>query len=360
MSTLLIPTRNRPTSLSSVLHFLARYYRSTRVIVADGSDEEFKNHNRRNIEALKQELAIDYRPYPAEFPYFDRLLDVLRGESSEFLIMGSDDDYPMMDTLGEAEAFLLQNKDYCVAAGMLVVLRLDLPTKLSAKPFLARPITGDTPLMRARQFAQWSFQTTYAVTRRDVLIERYERASQLFLVSFYDFSVGIQDCMHGKIKALPKIGFIKTANYKHSYLKPEAALIVLRRSQLVLQALDQIRRDLMHYAGLDEQEAQAHSEVFIRQRIAELVGRPVHALKGFEERGPYLNPVVQKQFDIFDALFEKDTPIRAQYEEKLKYILDAIKASAQSDDNKGEKNKNETLEDQMGDPLGAVGYSEEG
>ena len=37
------------------MHFLARYYRSTRVIVADGSDEEFKNHNRRNIEALKQD-----------------------------------------------------------------------------------------------------------------------------------------------------------------------------------------------------------------------------------------------------------------------------------------------------------------
>ncbi|HET7678630.1 MAG TPA: TIGR00180 family glycosyltransferase [Xanthobacteraceae bacterium] len=359
MAPLFIPTRNRPTSLSSVLRFLARYYGSTRVIVADGSEEGFKSHNRQNIEALKQDLAIDYRPYPAELPYFDRLLDVLRAESSEFVIMGSDDDYPMMDTLGEAEAFLLQNRDHCLAAGMLVSLKLESPTHMVTKPFLVRPITGDTPLTRARQFAQWPFQTTYAVTRRDVLIERYERARRLFMIGFYDYLIGIQDCMHGKIKALPEIGFIRTLNYKHSYLRPEAGLIFLRRSDQVLQILDQFRHDLMQYAGIEEHEAQAHSEHLIRQRLKELVGAPAHALKGFEERGFFLNPLVQKQFDIFDALFEKGTRVRAQYEEKLKYILVAMKASAQSDDNKGEKNINETLEGQLGDSLVAVGAPEE-
>jgi glycosyltransferase domain-containing protein len=359
MAPLLIPTRNRPTSLSNVLRFLARYYRSSQIIIADGSDEDFKNHNRQNVEALKHDLAIDYRPYPAEYPYFDRLLDVLRAESSEFMIMGSDDDYPIMDTLGEAEAFLVQNRDYCVAAGMLVSMKLESPTKLSAKPFLVRPIAADDPLSRARQFAIWPFQTTYAVTRRDVLIERYERARKLFLVSFYDFSVGIQDCMHGKIKALPKIGFMRTLNYQHSYLRPESDLIFLRRSQQVLQTMHQFQRDLMHYAGLDEEAALEESERLIKHRIRELVGRPVHGLKDFESKPMFLNRTVQLQFELFDALFEKDTAIRKQYEEKLAFILSAIKANAQSDDNKGEKKKNETLEGQIADTLAAVGAPEE-
>jgi glycosyltransferase domain-containing protein len=359
MAPLLIPTRNRPTSLSNVLRFLARYYPSSHVIIADGSDEDFKNHNRQNVEAFKNDLAIDYRPYPAEVSLFDRLLDVLRAQSSEFIIMGSDDDYPVMDVLGEAEALLLQNRDYCVAAGMLVSLTLDSPTELSAKLFLARTIAANDPLSRARQFAIWPFQTTYAVTRRDVLIERYERARKLFLVSFYDFSAGIQDCMHGKIKALAKVGFFRTLNYKHSYLRAESDLIFLRRSQQVLQTMHRFQRDLMHYAGLDEEAALEESERFIKHRIRELVGRPVHVLKDFESKRMFLSRTVQLQFELFEALFEKDTPIRKKYEEKLAFILSAIKANAQSDDNKGEKKKNETLEGQIAQTLVAVGAPEE-
>jgi glycosyltransferase domain-containing protein len=105
MTPLLIPTRNRPTSLSNVLRYLARFYGSTWVIVADGSDEAYKTRNRQTIEAVKGDLAVEYRSYPPECSYFDRLLDVLRGESSELVTIGSDDDYPMMDTLGKGESF---------------------------------------------------------------------------------------------------------------------------------------------------------------------------------------------------------------------------------------------------------------
>src|SRR5215216_1320785 len=114
MTPLLIPTRNRPTSLSNVLRYLARFYPETQVIVADGSAEFHKDLNRQNIAAIEGGLAIDYRPYSPDLPFFDRLLDVLRRDSSEFVIMGSDDDYPVMETLAEAEAFLLQRKDFGV------------------------------------------------------------------------------------------------------------------------------------------------------------------------------------------------------------------------------------------------------
>lgn len=358
MTPLLIPTRNRPTALSNVLRYLSRFHDSTQVIVADGSNDTCKDHNRQTVEALKHDLAIDYRPYPVDLPLFDRLLDVLNGERSEFIIMGSDDDYPMMDTLAEAEAFLVEHKDYCVAAGMLVSLILDSPTKLKAHLFLARPIVSEFPHIRARDFSQWSFQTTYAVAKRDVLIGRYKRASKLFLTGFHDYSAGIHDCMHGKIQALPKIGFIRTKNYAHSYLKPEDDLSFLRHSDGVLRIVDQMTEDLLQEGGFNPAGARRLSEALIAHRIAELVGRPIHKTEGFEFKPIYLNRTVQKQFEIFDSLFESDTPVRRKYKEKLAFILSALKANARSDDNKGEQKTNETLESQAAQTLVASLASE--
>jgi hypothetical protein len=201
--------------------------------------------------------------------------------------------------------------------------------------------------VRARQFAAWPFSTTYAVTRREVLIERYERARKLFLVGFFDFSVGVHDCMRGKLKAIPDIGFICTRNYKHSYLRADDRLIYLRRSQQVLEIVDQFYRDLIEYCGLDEEAAKAESEHLIKLRIVELAGRPAHKLQDFDEQPMFTNVDVQRQFDIFEDLFERDTATRARYGEKLAFILAAIKANAQSDDNRGEKGKYETLDQQM-------------
>ena len=153
MTPLLIPTRNRPTSLSNVLRYLARFYPSTWVIVADGSDEAHKICNRQNIEAIKSDLAIDYRPYPAECSYLDRLLDILRSESCELAIIGSDDDFPMMETLAKGEAFLQKNSDYSVAVGTLINLQLKSPTDLAAWPFYARNLGENAPELRASRYA---------------------------------------------------------------------------------------------------------------------------------------------------------------------------------------------------------------
>ena len=46
MARLLIPTRNRPTSLMSVIAFLERFHPGTRVIVADGSADSYAHENR--------------------------------------------------------------------------------------------------------------------------------------------------------------------------------------------------------------------------------------------------------------------------------------------------------------------------
>lgn len=347
MTPLFIPTRNRPTALSNMLRYLVRFYPSTHVIIADGSSENYKVLNRQHVDFFKHELAVDYRPYPPDLPMYDRMLDVLRDVSSELVINGSDDDYPLIDTLREGEAFLQDHRDYSTAVGMLVNLWLDSPNELRAQLFPMRPVIADSALARARQYAadHYLFATAFAVTRREALIERYERARKLFLVSFIDYTIGIHDCMCGKIKALPKIGFISTRNYNHAYLRTEARLQYLRRSSEVLRQGDQFCEDLMQYAGLDEETAKKESAYLIKERIRVLINRAPHRMRPVKSRP--INPIVQKQFVMFNALFEKGTPVRAEYEERLTFILQALKTNAESDDNKGEKKKAETLEGQL-------------
>jgi hypothetical protein len=274
------------------------------------------------------------------------MLDVLRSESSELVIIGSDDDYPIMEILGKGVAFLHQNQDYSLAIGMLVNLQLNSPTELIAFPFFARPIAGDAPHLRASSYATWPFPTTYAVGRRDVVIERHERARELYHVVLFDWSSGIHDCLRGKIKPLPDIGFICTRNYTHSYLRPEAELVFLRRSDEVLQITDRFRRDLIRYAGLGEEEAKDRSAEIMKAFLRELLGRPVMSMRGFELRPMFANPIVQKQIDIFEQLFENGTPARKRYAERLAFILSDMKANAASDDNTGERRHYETMDEQ--------------
>jgi glycosyltransferase domain-containing protein len=355
MIPLLIPTRNRPTSLLNALRYLARFYRSTHVIIADGSAENYQTLNRRNVDAFKHDLAIDYRPYPADLPQFDRLLHVLRTETSEVIILSADDDFPMMETLREGGSFLQKNSDYAVAMGMIVNLTLKSPTDLTAQLFLARPIVADDPIERVRRYSSWHnlFLTSYAVVRREALIERYERARKAFMVSFHDYAIGVCDCLQGKIRALPKLGTIWTHNYTHSYWREEADLSFLRHSQEVMRIGDQFRRDLMQYGRLDEEAARKESTRLVLERVRALVGRPIYMLNGFENSPMFLNPTVQKQFDTFDALFEKDSPLRTEYEERLSFILAALNENAQSDDNQGQKKKSELPEDDFEMPATA-------
>jgi glycosyltransferase domain-containing protein len=344
---LLIPTRNRPSALQHVLGYFARYYPTTQIIVADGSEDHHAVVNRATVARLRSAASIDYRPYAPDLPLFDRLLDVLRGLPDNYVAMGADDDFPLMDVLTKAKKFLELNADYSTAMGARVHLRLLADDSFEARIIVARSIAIDSRDRRARQYAQWPFATTYAVTRRQLLLERYERARELFLPGFYDFAVGIHDCMAGKIKAFPELGYLCTSNYGHSYLRPEAPLIFLRKSELVLKIMERIKYDLTTSGELDDAAARRIAEGLIENRIGELIGRPATKLKGFDDQPLFTNPLVLRQFQLFTELFSDGAEAHAQFRDKLLYISQATRANAKSNDNCGERTRYETPEDQL-------------
>lgn len=353
MAKLLIPTRNRPTGLGGVLKFLHKNYPATQVIVADGSAEEIKPQNAAAVAAVSPGLAVEYLPYPYEMPFFDRLLDVLRAQSEPFIIMGSDDDFPMMDMLGKGETFLRANPDYVTAMGTTIHLMLRAPDEMVARLAVVRHIAAENAEARARAYSAWAFSTTYAVTRREHLIARYERAASRFVPGFYDYATGLHDVMAGKIRAFPEIGFFGTRNYRHSYLRPEESLIFLRRSEEVLTLLGTLKQDLTDVCGLTDEAAKTTSELLLTRRIAELCGAQAHRRVGFMETPMFLNPTVQSQIKMFSELFAEGTAARRRYLPRMTDLVAALRANAESEDNSGEKRFYESLDAQAGNEGGS-------
>lgn len=343
MARLLIPTRNRPTSLLHVLRFIAEFYKGTEILIADGSTAEFKDRNGQNVDGLKAEMSIEYRQYPDELPLFNRLLDVIESTSDPFYVMGSDDDFPMMEVFEAAETRLRANGEFSTGLGALVHLRLFEDDVMNARIDVARPINGPTVERRMRAFSRWPYSTTYAISRRELLLERYKRAIKFSLPGFFDYAVGLLDCTMGKILALPKIGFICTRNYNHSYLRAEAPLIYLRKSEEVLGLRDRLAEDLRTYGGVDAAQAEETATLLISRRVAALSGAPPHRIVGFTEGTAFNSPTVQAEFKLFRDLFEENTKARSIYVDRLMYISRVILDNAHSDDNKGEKKFYETL-----------------
>jgi len=333
---LLIPTRNRPTALGGVLEFLARFYPGTGVLIADGSSEAYKPANRAAVERLRDSLALDYRPYPEELTYFDRLLDVLQGESDEFFVTGADDDFPMMEVFEEGARYL-RERPHCVAAmGASVNLMAYGPDRLRARLNVARDIAGRTPAVRARRYSAWPVATTYAVTRRALLLERCRWARELFLTGFHDYVTGVQDAIAGATKALPSLGVLRTHNDNHSYLRPGSALGFLEQSGLVLRIAERFREALAPDGSLTPDEARREAETLILRRIAILSGGPIYGRQGFTESRVFRAEVVQAQLRLFQELFTEGSALRAGYAEKLAFVAAALRRNRQSTDNRGE------------------------
>lgn len=345
MARLLLPTRNRPTALNNVLNYLDQFYPDCEVIVADGSNDAHKDEVRATATANRS-IAVDFRPYPFDFPFFDRILDVLTNETDPFFVMGADDDYPMMEVFQREEKFLRENSDYVSVMGPTVHLSYDGGTEMKTRMSVARPIKASRAETRAVHYSKWPFSTTYSISRRQALITRYQRSRMLFLAGFYDYGVGIQDSFQGKIRAVSDLGYLRTHNSNHSYLRAESTMIFAHRAQDLLTYTSNMQADFVEYAGLDEDSAKHQAEVIVRKFVAEYCGRRAQNMNGFGQSRVGTNPVVVAQVAMFGDMFTPGTKARDRYEDRLMFIARALRGNFTSNDNDGEDSFYETLDKQ--------------
>lgn len=344
MARLLIPTRNRPSSLASVIAYIERFSPGTEVIIADGSEDGFADRNRKMVQEKGGAVALDYRRYAYEMPFFDRLLDVLRGESDPFIIMGSDDDYPLLDALKRAERRLIATPNAVTALGATLKLSLRARDDVAIGMSVSRPLSSKTPLTRANIFSLRSFSTTYAVTAREHLIERYERAKRVFLPGFFDFGVGMHDALSGQVISVPEFTYLATRNFNHSYLRPSERYAFMKRQDEFGTLQGIIAGDLQRTTDLRSADADERAAYLIGRRIVEVMGGA--PLQGGSIRNLREDPTVEAQVQAFFNLFSADTDTRAGMIDRVRFVVEALNSVAASDDNAGEANTVASLEAQ--------------
>lgn len=330
---ILIPTRNRPTSLHGLLTYLAHFYPDADVLVADGSTPEFQRQNADLVRSLP--TPIEYRAYDPEIGLFERLAMVLDTIDAEFVTMNADDDYPVLETLEAAERRLSETPGAMFAGGHLIHINIYDDRPSIARIDAVRDITDDDPARRVQVFGAYPFTTSYGVARRELLQARYDFLQSWTSTSFFDLAVGMVDLVHGKFVSVPDIAFLCTRNEVHSYYRPEDGLDYLRNAGKILDLNDRIVKYLVAL-GCDVDDATYVAGTTIAGRLAGVVGHPPFRLAGFAESYPYNTPEMADARRKLADLFTDGTVERARYGTKLAFIADNVQRILESSDNAGQ------------------------
>ena len=316
----IVPTRNRPKKVAAFLNFLSHFYPGTQVIMADGSDPAEQEQVGQICAAAQGKIDVAFHPYPAELPYFERILDVIQLQSDALLSLCADDDYPIMETIGRAAALMMKEKHASCVVPFSAVLTARPNREMVASIGVAPNLSSKLPSGRLKVYARWRYATSYGVTRREALIARYRSLSNVYCAGFVDFQIGAEDSLSGKVLGMAELGAIRTHTLPGSYMRPDDNLIFLRRSADVLAIIETLTERL---AALEDMDMDAARDIVRRAmgyQIAHLTGASAFNRVGFTSSMPFLQQVVQDQFAAFYDLFRDGTDMRRKFHEKLTHI----------------------------------------
>ncbi|MEZ0579485.1 TIGR00180 family glycosyltransferase [Nocardioides sp. MH1] len=319
---IVIPTADRPASLQAVLDYYARFHPRAELVVADGSTPEVKERNRESV--AQAQVAVEHQEYDADLPVFERLLRTLHTFEREFVIMGADDNYPVLETLEKARKRLIERPEAVCAGGHVVHLDVTAPGRASARLDVVRHINADNPAQRMRVFGSLPFPTSYGVARRAHVIARLEFLRTWYLRSFYELGVGLTDVARGQYVAIPELGFICTSNYVDDPPRAEEPLAYLRGADQVLAMHDAAYERAAQAPGFDGDQVRDVLSSVIGRRTAALAGAPQHQVVGFADKAPYKTPMVENARQLFRDLFAEGSAVRTQHADRLAFIADRI------------------------------------
>ncbi|MFT5277427.1 MAG: glycosyltransferase domain-containing protein [Granulosicoccus sp.] len=335
MIKLLVPTRNRPSSVNALLGYLETFYPNTQLIIADGSDELRKEEVEKVCGNYSENLSVEFKSYPSDLPYFERILDVLLSCDDEFIAMGADDDYPIMEVLDKAKETLINNAQYKSIVPADVVLTLREDGQLTSRLSHSRNVLHKNPINRVKDYSYWHFATSYGVTQKALLLERYRMMSEYNCASFIDFQIGIEDTMHGEIKAVPEIGCIRTQTFEHEYFRATDTMVFLRKSEKILAYRDYLTSKLGKLEENAETDSRKLADLLISRRIADLTGGGAPGKSNFRDSKQFKDPTLQQQYKNFYELFEDGTEIRQNYIAKLRYARDVLLSNVAKSESTG-------------------------
>ena len=363
---LVIPTRNRPMSLGFLLNYLATLYPGQRVVIADGSHPSYSDAYDAAVSDNADRLEIEYERYPHDLPFTERLVDCLSKLQDDIIIVGADDDFPVLEPLRKGVRYLRAHEDHVLVIGGIVSLFLD-DGRFSARLLQGRSIQNATASRRLIQYSQWPFATSYAATRRTHFLERCKNAELGCMTLFGDHNVAFHDCMAGKIRAFPEICYFTTKLPTHSRLEKPGRLHYLENAKEILGLHEYYKEQLLALPEVELQEAEAVADRFLGMKIAHFAGGGPHGKKGFGYSPLFTENSVRKQYQAFHDLFTDGTPTHEKLGTNLRLIVDAMQQIYKANtDNYGEPQRYSSIKalidpaNSEGADTGSLGSAAEG
>lgn len=341
---LIIPTRNRPNSLRSVLLYLEAFYPKVQVLVADGSIERVAERVRKVVEDLKS-LDVQLRCYPYNLGIHERMLDSLESVDDDVVITCADDDYPLMDVLSEAGDRLCIDAEINAVIAASINLRRNVPGGLVESTLrLAQAYRHKSAVRRIRAYNRMHHFTFYGAIRRDYLIRKIRFFKGQFVAGFGDFEQAFFDVSHGKLDALPKIAYLRTDNENHSKLRggsrilPEATALV----EILARAESSLRS-----AGGSHEMSDDEIAMIADQALAKYIGYRSHrsAILERARETVFRQPEIVGQIASYDGLFQEGHIVRRSYIGHLRWAVVSLTDNNISEDNDGEPREYSSLDE---------------
>ncbi len=213
ISTILIPTYNRPYHLLRLLHYYLKVnfdLKRQKFMVLDGSDKDSEvNQN------TCQEVGIEYHHYGPNIPILERWLDGINRTQTEFVSFLADDDILQPDGYYDCLSFLEANPDYSAAHGNYVWFVDKEDNPLLYPGYQSFSIENDCPLERLFAFFSDYVPISYGVYRTKILKTAYEKTLSCTGTDNLHFSELVSGCIPvvlGKIKKLDSNYYIKSVD----------------------------------------------------------------------------------------------------------------------------------------------------
>lgn len=339
---LLIPTRNRPHSLKSLLSYIAHFYPGQQILIADGS---FADHKQavHDVIAGIDGLDIELVDYPAELPLIDRYIDVLMRQMDDTLIAPcADDDYPLIDVLAKSAQRLTERADFSGVMAASVILNPQQDGTLRAKLSPCAGYPQKNINKRLRRYGDFHCITNYGVFRTSHMLARMRHFTEGFTIGFGDFEIAITDILNGRFDAAQSPGYLRTNNPHHSKLRSSGVRLsrldqypeLMRRLTLEIRATQPDLDEDAVTKMADQAIARYIGVRYQRQAVAEAARETIFEAK----------PVAGQQ-RFFDDLFSEGTRTRQRYLPQLRWVAQSLANPDLAQDNQGEVSNYENLED---------------
>lgn len=216
--TIILPIKERKEFTKRFFIYLSRINLPYKIIIADGS----KNKLSKNILSILKIANINYDYY--KFPedknynlYLNKIYKTLTFVKTKYVMLFSDDDFPILYSIERLINYLEKNNAYKIAGGYLInfdILKKSdkniqeetygIPIHFS-KFFDQRSCNEKNRLARLKFYLTEATETPWHfVFRKDALIKTYKKAKDVkfYNYSFNDWLVDSFNYMSGKIKKI--------------------------------------------------------------------------------------------------------------------------------------------------------------